>query len=304
LGPSAPGSPHELGLFIKGVARRPPATTGGGTGASPYNWLQLVNIYRRAYGVPSVTEDPALTAADAVHMRYMLITGLRGHYEDPANPNYTSQGDEAAKHSNLFYGSGSGVNLPDADWITGWMTAPFHELGILRPRLQRAGFASGGQASPPRTAAALDVGSALGPVPDLPTCVLVESMFAMPDPTQTTFTEQQLNDARSRMSLSPNHSVVVFGATPLLRGHDYVLDVTPSDRPAVHIPFHVAGTRVAPVPAQAPVVTRVTPAVARTRGGTVLTITGRGLSWTTAVTIGGTDARIRSTSAPSRMRKP
>lgn len=142
------------------------ATAGGATSvivltriAQP--WLAVTNSYRSAFGVPAVQENPALSKADALHVRYMYSTGVLGHSEDPRSPYYTAAGNTAASRSNVASGGG---DIGDVVWINLWMNGPFHEIGVLRPTLQTVGFASGtGRYG---TYAALDVLSdARGPDP-------------------------------------------------------------------------------------------------------------------------------------------
>ncbi len=118
-------------------------------------WLRAVNAYRAAYGVPAVYENDTLSAADALHARYMAYMGTVGHSESPSSPYYTARGNTAAGRSNV-----AGV-WPPIDshggkyWIDTWTTAVFHEIGVLRPTLYRTGF--GERSSPSGSAAALDV---------------------------------------------------------------------------------------------------------------------------------------------------
>jgi Domain of unknown function (DUF4214)/Cysteine-rich secretory protein family len=120
----------------------------------PSNWLAQMNGYRANYGVPNVVEEPALSAADAEHVHWMAVNDTMMHGETPGTPSYTAAGDLAGKRSNLSMGS--------TDAIGGWMAAPFHALGILRPTLQRTGYAF----NPDGNWAALDVLSRSdGPAP-------------------------------------------------------------------------------------------------------------------------------------------
>jgi len=119
----------------------------------PSNWLAQMNGYRANYGVPSVVEEPALSAADAQHVLWMAVNDTMMHGEIPGTPSYTAAGDLAGQKSNLSMGS--------TDAIGGWMAAPFHALGILRPTLQRTGYAF----NPAGSWAALDVLSRNGGPP-------------------------------------------------------------------------------------------------------------------------------------------
>jgi hypothetical protein len=100
-------------------------------------WLQTVNQYRAEAGVPPVTEDPALSAADLVHVKYLAAVGFLTHPEDPSNPLYTDVGNQAGTHSDLA--EGGFVN--EAAAVDDWMHAPFHALGVLRPTITQMGYA-------------------------------------------------------------------------------------------------------------------------------------------------------------------
>ena len=100
-------------------------------------WLQTVNAYRSQAGMPAVTEDPALSAADLVHVKYMAATQTLTHAENPASPYYTDTGNQAGLHSDLA--EGGFVNAAAA--VDDWMHAPFHALGVLRPTETQMGYA-------------------------------------------------------------------------------------------------------------------------------------------------------------------
>ncbi|MDP9439416.1 MAG: CAP domain-containing protein, partial [Actinomycetota bacterium] len=120
------------------------------------DWLTTTNYYRATAGLTPVTENPVWSDGDRKHARYAVLNGAMGHYEDPTKPYYTAEGDAAAKSSNLAYGSSYAT---DHDFVEVWMTAPFHALGILDPRLKRSGFGSYRDLSAPTFtgATALDV---------------------------------------------------------------------------------------------------------------------------------------------------
>ena len=74
--------------------------------------------------------------------------GAEMHTEDPGKPNFTPEGLEAAKSSDMdvwsMRGVSAGVDPKDGarrTWsIDGWMALPFHRMPILNPRLTSAGF--------------------------------------------------------------------------------------------------------------------------------------------------------------------
>jgi hypothetical protein len=70
--------------------------------------------------------------------------GAEMHTEDPASANFTPEGLEAAKSSDIDVWSMRGVSNDgwgSPEWsIDGWMALPFHRMPILNPRLTSAGF--------------------------------------------------------------------------------------------------------------------------------------------------------------------
>ncbi len=134
-------------------------------------WLRRVNYYRAMVKLPPVIEDPALSKGDRAHTMYVVKNyhdeiahrglGAEMHTEDPGNPNFTPEGLEAAKASDMDVwfmpqrpaDAIDRPGLPDPDewseqrapgspaWsIDGWMAIPFHRMPILNPALTSAGF--------------------------------------------------------------------------------------------------------------------------------------------------------------------
>jgi hypothetical protein len=110
------------------------------------DWLGEVNYYRLAAGLPPVQEDAAWDQGIRDHLVYLAKTSPRYltgayanlHTEDPASPYYTAPGAKEAASSNLFYGE---VGFSPRDFIDGWLSAPFHAVGVLRPQLKLVAFA-------------------------------------------------------------------------------------------------------------------------------------------------------------------
>jgi hypothetical protein len=142
-----------VALCVAGLAAPGPLT--GPAHAAP-SWLDVMNQYRAQAGEAPVIENATLSANDAKHVAYMLATGTMNHFEDPASPYYTPEGDLAARNSNLTGGAD-----PQAA-IEGWMGAPFHALGLLRPTLSQSGFAAGSTPDGARAFSAVDVLSLRG----------------------------------------------------------------------------------------------------------------------------------------------
>ena len=119
-------------------------------------WLRRVNYYRAMVKLPPVVEDTAASKGDRAHTMYIVKNfhdaimhsglGAEMHTEDPGKPNFTPEGLEAAKSSDMDVWSMRGVSNAADGWgspewsIDGWMSLPFHRMPILNPRLTSAGF--------------------------------------------------------------------------------------------------------------------------------------------------------------------
>ncbi len=115
-----------------------PMATGSPTPVPGPEWLAHVNMYRRAAGLPDLTEQSDLTEGAVLHSRYMVKNGQFGHTEDPRNPWYSAAGKVAAENGNVYV-SGR-LTATHRDALNLWMTGPFHMLGIVDPRLTRTGY--------------------------------------------------------------------------------------------------------------------------------------------------------------------
>ena len=144
-----PGNPApfqvQLGLLgseVHGGAAPVPAPAqqpAANTGALPGDWLGRFNAYRAAAGLAPVPDDPALSAAAAKHISYMLLNPDEfKHDETPGLAGYSAEGQQAAKESNLFRSS-PGFTVADA--VDGWMDSLYHRFGMLNAALTRTGFA-------------------------------------------------------------------------------------------------------------------------------------------------------------------
>ena len=103
-------------------------------------WLDRFNAWRANANVPALTENTTWDQGDVLHSTYMVKDDQVTHYELPSLPNYTVAGDAAAKAGNIQVSSStSATDDGSIDW---WMAAPFHELGMMDPRLTSTGFGS------------------------------------------------------------------------------------------------------------------------------------------------------------------
>lgn len=116
------------------------------------SWLRLVNSYREMSGEADLTENTTWDAGALAHSQYMTMNNVIGHSEDPSLPYYTAAGDAAAQNSDVYLGFGAGT---EQTAIEGWLTGPFHAVGMLDPHLVQTGF--GTVRSGDRWSATLDV---------------------------------------------------------------------------------------------------------------------------------------------------
>jgi hypothetical protein len=114
-----------------------------------------------------VAEDPALSAGDREHARYLVKTyaedirhsaiGADAHEESASSPWYSEQGSRAGRHSDVSYWQESSAGAPrpvgihsangavmpwgSPGWsVDGWMGIPFHRLSLINPYLERSGY--------------------------------------------------------------------------------------------------------------------------------------------------------------------
>jgi hypothetical protein len=165
--PAAVLSPRESGsapsaINTQSVSSNSVATAGSvpSTSAIPASaepgWLTRVNYYRAMVKLPLIVEDAEASKGDRAHTMYIVKNfhdaimsaglGAEMHTEDPAKPDFTPEGIEAAKSSDMDVWSMRGVSADPGGWgspewsIDGWMALPFHRMPIINPRLTSAGF--------------------------------------------------------------------------------------------------------------------------------------------------------------------
>jgi len=94
---------------------------------------------RAANGIPAgIAENPAWSAACALHMTYLELNGFAGnwHTEVPGRPGYSEAGRQAAMSSVLSNGPSLGLE-PD------WESSPLHLAQLLAPKLSLSGAVPG-----------------------------------------------------------------------------------------------------------------------------------------------------------------
>jgi Cysteine-rich secretory protein family len=101
-------------------------------------WLQVTNRYRASVGLDDVIENPDATAGASAHSRYLVINDEISHDEDKRKPAYSDIGRRAGLTGNVSAGSGSSVTQRQA--VEGWLTVPFHGVGMLAPHATAFGF--------------------------------------------------------------------------------------------------------------------------------------------------------------------
>ncbi|MDG2112076.1 MAG: CAP domain-containing protein [Actinomycetota bacterium] len=124
------------------------------TAALAVRWIDRVNSFRATAGLSPVTEVPAWTEDARLHSNYLVLNDRAGHGESASLPGYTQRGATAGANGNVI---SSTAPLTEAQAVDAWMTAPFHALGILDPRLTATGFGIASDGSGVRGAATLDV---------------------------------------------------------------------------------------------------------------------------------------------------
>ena len=148
---SASASPHASPRPVHSAVVAAPLPAETAEEASV--WLLPLNRYRGVAHLLFVNADPAMTAGARDHARYLvknygkelrqgLNLGALAHREDPANPWYTVAGSAAAATSDTHFAVGPVSFRPASrSWaFDSWITAPFHRLWILNPRLRRVGY--------------------------------------------------------------------------------------------------------------------------------------------------------------------
>lgn len=102
-------------------------------------WLGYVNRFRDMGGLPPLSEQAALTLGSKLHSQYMVVNDAAiSHKQDPALPLYDPAGDQAARNGNVF-----ATSMVEADYSWGvnfWVSAPFHLVPMMAPKLERIGY--------------------------------------------------------------------------------------------------------------------------------------------------------------------
>jgi hypothetical protein len=160
--PAGPGRLAVLALLlVAGVLPLLSASPAHAAVPADSDWLGWLNLYRSMAGVAPVVEDANLSIGDLLHARYLIEEGVLTHDEDEASPWWTPQGEVAGHQSNIAYVGGGAAT--GKQFLDVWMRAPFHEIGLLDPRLRSVGFGTASNGSV--TAGALNVEGGRGALP-------------------------------------------------------------------------------------------------------------------------------------------
>jgi hypothetical protein len=123
--------PTYLPLILRLEAPPPPTDP---------DWLIYLNQFRAGAGLHPLGENGDWSEGGWLHGRYMVKNDAITHSEDPANPWYSLAGHLAGQNGNVYVSSIA--NTPDNSAMNFWMTAPFHALPIINPRLYTVGYGS------------------------------------------------------------------------------------------------------------------------------------------------------------------
>ena len=168
------------------------AAPAGATAPAEDDWLGWVNLYRAQAGLPAVAEDPVLSAGAQAHADWVVANTHVSHAEcdeadscdTPLIMPTTIFGAGVTPHpraglpalGSTQAGNAAGRNGNVAGFVTPhttqelleqWISAPFHALGILDPRLLTTGFGiaqdPGAPAGYVESAGTLDILQGLSP---------------------------------------------------------------------------------------------------------------------------------------------
>lgn len=112
-------SPYALSAVTIHVTRHGPAPA----------WLDTLNGYRSIAGLPPVDEDPVLSAQAKLHTDWMAAHHMLSHPETRGSSGFTDVGDHAGNTSDLYLGA------LGAEAITGWMEAIYHRHLLMEGEL-------------------------------------------------------------------------------------------------------------------------------------------------------------------------
>ena len=101
-------------------------------------WLNYTNKFRADAGLTPFVESGVLSMGGRLHSIYLVKEDEPNHREDPNSPLYTEAGVTAAINGNIYIDTWWLVSSKQA--IDFWISAPFHAIPMLNPRLQQVGY--------------------------------------------------------------------------------------------------------------------------------------------------------------------
>lgn len=104
----------------------------------PPAWLAQLNRYRAQTRLPSVDEDPILSAELKRHTSWMSKNVTLSHPEKVGTTGFSYVGDEAGRSSDLY------MLETGARAIRGWWNAPFHRSLLFSDNIYAVGYAETG----------------------------------------------------------------------------------------------------------------------------------------------------------------
>ncbi|VAW37229.1 hypothetical protein MNBD_CHLOROFLEXI01-4811 [hydrothermal vent metagenome] len=120
------------------TATVPPTPTSMPTAVPGPDWLRYYNLFRTQSGLPQLSENSAWSVGSLAHSQYMILNSQTIHAQDPNLPGYSAAGNEAGQNGNITVSGWDGAS--DLWPIDYWMSAAFHAVPMLNPRLQQTGF--------------------------------------------------------------------------------------------------------------------------------------------------------------------
>lgn len=105
----------------------------------PPEWLSYLNRFRAMANLPPLSDRQVYTLGSSLHSHYMVVNDDPiAHRQEKNNPLYDAAGDQAAKNGNIF--ATSQIEANHLWSVNFWVSAPFHLIGMLDPRLQEVGY--------------------------------------------------------------------------------------------------------------------------------------------------------------------
>jgi hypothetical protein len=128
----------SIGIGVLVVMLAGPASA---TAVTPAEIVSVLNAEREANGLPTLTEDPALSGGCAAHNNYSMLNGSTEttyffREEDPSLPGYTPEGAQAGRNGSFFVGS---ADFASFEYGNPHDIAPGHLFNQMDPTLRITG---------------------------------------------------------------------------------------------------------------------------------------------------------------------